>query len=162
MAPVKGEALGGLVSAATKESLAVSALSEALRDVRASMEGLDTPRLEETITLARRRVDNLALAANSAASLTRLAARAVGAAEGATLAEIGERLDEVEGAELRAAAKTLRQDLEALAVETAAQMIAARYGAALWDHLVGLRGERGGYSSKGQLRPGTGSLVGRA
>lgn len=161
MASIKAEALGGLVTAAVRESEAVGALTEAVHEVREAIESLDPLRIERALAQARRRVEGLSLAANAATSLARLAARAVGVSEGTSLTEIGARMGAREGAELSAAARSLRDRLDVLAVEAAAQGVAARYGADLWSHLLGLRGESGGYCSKGQLRPVTGKLVGR-
>jgi hypothetical protein len=162
MAQVTAEALGGLVAAAARESEAASALAGALREVRDAMESLDPPRMEVAVARARRHVDGLALAANAAASLSRLASRASGLSEDTPLAKIGENLGIREGATLAAAASRLAHNLQEVAVEAAAQGLAARYSAGLWGHLVGLRGEAGGYSSRGRMRPGSGTLTQRA
>lgn len=161
MVPVKAEAMDGLVAAAAREAEAAGALTDALRTLRAAMEVLDPPAMEGAVAQARHRMDTLALAANSAASLTRLAARAVGLSEGASLSAVGDRMGPVEGAKLRASVSSLHRRLEDLGVEAAAQVLAASHCAGLWSHLIGLRGENGNYGSRGQMRPGPKGLGSR-
>ena len=152
MSQLRAETLGGVVAAAAREREAALSLSSALNEVRTAMETLDPPRMETAVVWARRKAEELALAANSAASLTRLAARASGLGEDASLATVGTRLGPMQGAGLRAEAEALARDLRQVAAETAAQSIAARHSAGLWAHLVGLRGDTNGYGSGGRLR----------
>lgn len=152
MSQLRADTLGGVVAAAAREREAATALSGALQGVRAAMETLDPSRLETALAAARRKAEDLALAANSAASLTRLAARASGLGDDASLAAVGRSLGAVQGASVREEAESLARDLRLVAAETAAQSIAARHSAGLWAHLVGLRGDANGYGAGGRPR----------
>lgn len=162
MAQVRPEALGGLLAAAAREKEAARGLCEALRKHLAAMESLDPRRMEGALSEARRRAEGLSVAFNAMSSLTRLAARASGLGESATLQEIGARAGEGDGALLAAEAQELSGVLKELAVEVAAQGVAAKHGAGVWAHLVGLGGDSSRYNAVGLLRHGSGTLSHRA
>jgi hypothetical protein len=140
MATLNGSSLSGLEKAALAEAGAARRLAEGLRDLGGVLACLDTARLEEALGRARSCTDALSVAASNRAALTRLAARALGLPAGASLADVQAGL-EGEGSEgFAEAARALADGLEEAFREASAHALAARYGAGLWAHRVGLTG----------------------
>lgn len=150
---LRADSLTALDRAAREEAEAAQRLAEAVREAGGAMAALDTAGLEAALARTRTCADALARAGNARAAHGRLAARALGLGEDATLGEISGRL----GAEgLRATAEGLSRCLSEVSAEVAAQSLAARYGAGLWSHVAGLSGGGvgcAGYGPAGRMRP---------
>ena len=150
---LRADSLSALERAAREEAEAAHRLAEAVREAGGAMAALDPVGLEAALARTRACADALSRAGNARAAHGRLAARALGLRDDATLAEISGR-PETEG--LRPMASGLSQSLEEAAAEVAAQSVAARYGAGLWSHLVGLSGVAAagaGYGPAGRVKP---------
>ena len=149
---LRADSLSALERAAREEAEAAQRLAEAVREAGGAMAALDPAGLDEALARSRACADALSRAGNARAAHGRLAARALGLAEEATLAEILLRL---EAGGLGATAAGLSRRLEEAAAEVAAQSLAARYGAGLWSHLLGFSGTGAGgagYGPAGRMR----------
>jgi hypothetical protein len=138
LAQLRTKSLTGLQCAVAREAKAAARLADALQAMRRAMEGLDMPLLERELDRARSSANELAQAGSTCVARAEPAARAMGLRGEPGLAEVIEALG-TGGDEASRGVRGLQETLGALARELAAVSIAARYGAGLWAHLVGLR-----------------------
>lgn len=154
-AGVRAESLTGLEKATRDEAGAAERLADALDGSRETLSSLDAAALQRAMQGVRASAEALQQAGNARTALTRLAARALGLPEGATLADVLGRVSGDAGP-LAEASRALTRALDRAGRSAAAQTLAARYGAGLWAHRLGLLGGAVGgaaYGPCGRLQP---------
>ncbi len=143
-----------LEAAAARQAEHAAALTEALAEIRRSMEALDAKSLGEAVRSAQARAEQLQqTAAATTLAATRLASR-LGLPDSANHLEIA-RAFGARGSGLRETLGGLSSALQSLAAEAASLGIIARYGNGLWGHLVGLHRAAVGfaYGPRGLVGP---------
>ncbi|MHB8766471.1 MAG: hypothetical protein ACYDA8_19340 [Deferrisomatales bacterium] len=144
--------VSALEEAAAAQARETRALAESLRQARAAAEGLRSAALESALESARGRADALA---RTGARLSRLAgdaARGLGLPAEASLAAVARSLG-YRGGRLAAEVEAAAQALAGVARESGALGLAARYGAGVAGHLLGLASGGLGYGPAGRPSP---------